>query len=88
MNTATPDRGRITARVPAQVPETLSAAAGIIGSSILLAMMSACVVGLSIPAALHALKLDPKIAAGPITLALADIGTLLIYFSLATLVLR
>lgn len=63
-------------------------AAGIIGSSILLAMMSACVVGLSIPTALHALKLDPKIAAGPITLALADIGTLLIYFSLATLVLR
>ena len=63
-------------------------AAGIIGSSILLAMMSACVIGLSIPTALHALKLDPKIAAGPITLALADIGTLLIYFSLATLVLR
>jgi uncharacterized protein (DUF1778 family) len=34
MNTATADRGRITARVPAQVHETLSAAAGIVGSTV------------------------------------------------------
>lgn len=63
-------------------------AAVIIGSSILLSMLSACIIGLSIPTVLHALKLDPKIAAGPITLALADLSTLLIYFSLATIVLR
>jgi magnesium transporter len=37
-----------------------------------------------VPALLHALKLDPKIAAGPITLAMTDVLTLLLYFSLAT----
>lgn len=63
-------------------------AAGIIGTSILLCMMWACLIGLTIPTVLHALKLDPKIAAGPITLALADLSTLLIYFSLATVALR
>jgi magnesium transporter len=34
-----------------------------------------------VPALRHTLRLDPKIAAGPIPLALADIGTLLFYFS-------
>ena len=33
------------------------------------------------------LKLDPKIAAGPVTLAFTDIFTLLFYFSLAALLL-
>ena len=55
-----------------------------IGSSIVLALGTASLFGLSVPSALHALKLDPKIAAGPITLALTDIFTLLFYFSLAT----
>lgn len=55
-----------------------------IGASIVAALVGACVAGLSMPALLHAFKLDPKIAAGPITLATADICTLLIYFSLAT----
>lgn len=54
-----------------------------IGTSILLALFSACVIGLSIPALLHALRLDPKIAAGPMTLGLTDIFTLLFYFGLA-----
>lgn len=58
-------------------------AAASIGSSIALALLTACVIGLSIPALLHALRLDPKIAAGPITLALTDIFTLLFYFGLA-----
>ncbi|RPI00481.1 MAG: magnesium transporter MgtE, partial [Calditrichaeota bacterium] len=40
--------------------------------------------GLSVPALLHALKLDPKIAAGPLTLGLTDIFTLISYFSMAT----
>lgn len=62
-------------------------AAVAIGSSILLALGAACLFGLSIPALLHALKLDPKIAAGPVTLALADLFTLLVYFSLAALLL-
>lgn len=54
-----------------------------IGGSIVLALVTACVNGLSIPALLHALKLDPKIAAGPVTLALTDIFTLLFYFGMA-----
>ena len=44
-----------------------------IGTSILLSLFTACIVGLSIPSLLHAMKLDPKIAAGPVALALADI---------------
>ena len=62
-------------------------AAFAIGASILLALCAACFFGLSVPALLHALKLDPKIAAGPVTLAFADIFTLLFYFSLAALFL-
>jgi len=58
-----------------------------IGASILLAMCAACFFGLSVPALLHALKLDPKIAAGPVTLAFTDAFTLLFYFSLAALLL-
>jgi magnesium transporter len=58
-----------------------------IGSSISIAMCAACLFGLSVPAILHRLKLDPKIAAGPVTLGLTDIFTLLFYFTLATLLL-
>lgn len=58
-----------------------------IGASISLALGVACLFGLSVPALLHALKLDPKIAAGPVTLAFTDIATLLFYFSLAALLL-
>ncbi|MBI2928481.1 MAG: magnesium transporter [Verrucomicrobia bacterium] len=55
----------------------------VIGGSVLLSLCAACSIGLSVPALLHALKLDPKIAAGPVTLALTDIFTLLFYFNLA-----
>jgi magnesium transporter len=58
-----------------------------IGASILMAVGAACFFGMSVPAALHALRLDPKIAAGPVTLALTDIFTLLFYFTLAALLL-
>ncbi len=62
-------------------------AATTIGSSILLAICMAAIFGLTLPTVLHALKLDPKIAAGPLTLAFTDICTLLLYFSLATVIL-
>lgn len=62
-------------------------AAFVIGTSVGFCLLAACVTGLTVPTALHALKLDPKIAAGPITLALADIFTLVFYFSLAKYVL-
>ena len=59
----------------------------VIGASVTFCLLTACVTGLSVPAALHALKLDPKIAAGPITLAVADVFTLFFYFNLAKVVL-
>jgi magnesium transporter len=59
----------------------------VIGVSIAMSMVVACLVGLAVPAALHWFKLDPKIAAGPISLAVADILTLLIYFNLAAFTL-
>jgi magnesium transporter len=63
-------------------------AAGVIGGSIALSLVSACLFGLGVPSLLHHFKLDPKIAAGPVTLALADIFALVIYFTSAWLVLR
>lgn len=59
----------------------------VIGGGIALSITAASVIGLSVPALLHALKLDPKIAAGPVSLALADILTLLFYFTLAVMIL-
>jgi len=53
----------------------------------LLIISAACLFGLSIPSLLHALRLDPKVAAGPATLAITDICTVLLYFSLAALLL-
>lgn len=59
----------------------------VIGASVTFCLLTACVAGLTVPTLLHALKLDPKIAAGPVTLALADIFTLLFYFNLAKFLL-
>ena len=61
--------------------------AAVIALSVLLVQLIAAVLGLSVPSALHAFKLDPKLAAGPITLALTDISTILFYFGLATVLL-
>src|SRR5690348_175753 len=60
----------------------------VIGGSIALSLVTASLFGLGVPSLLHRFKLDPKIAAGPITLALADICALLIYFTAAHIVLR
>ena len=62
-------------------------AAGVIGGSIALSLVTACLFGLGVPSLLHHFKLDPKIAAGPVTLALADIFALAFYFTSAWLVL-
>src|SRR5581483_4991740 len=58
-----------------------------IGGSIVLSLFVACLAGLSVPSLLHACRLDPKIAAGPITLAITDVLTVLFYFVLGTLLL-
>jgi magnesium transporter len=62
-------------------------AAGVIGGSITLSLVTACLFGLGVPSLLHHLKLDPKIAAGPVTLALADFFALVFYFTSAWIVL-
>ena len=64
------------------------AGAFVIGGSIALSLVTACVLGLGVPSLLHQLKLDLRIAAGPVTLALADFAALVIYFTGAWLVLR
>ena len=58
-----------------------------IGGSIALSLVTASLFGLGVPSLLHRFNLDPKIAAGPITLALADICALVLYFTSAWLVL-
>ncbi len=60
----------------------------VIGGSIALSLVTACAFGLGVPSVLHRWKLDPKVAAGPVTLALADFFALVIYFISASLVLR
>ena len=58
----------------------------IIGLSILLVQLFAALLGLSVPALLHSTELDLKVSAGPITLALTDIFTILFYLGIATIV--
>jgi magnesium transporter len=48
----------------------------------------AAVLGLALPVALRMVSLDPKVAAGPIALAVADVLTLLLYLGLARWLLR
>lgn len=65
----------------------ISPASFVIGASISLSLLSAATLGLIVPTLLHAFKLDPKVAAGPLTLAIADSFTILIYLLLGALVL-
>ena len=60
----------------------------VIGGSIMLSLVTACALGLGVPSLLHRFKLDLKIAAGPVPLALADFIALMIYFTAAWLILR
>ena len=53
-----------------------------VGCSLILSLCSACVIGVTIPTLLHTFKLDPKIAAGPLTLAVTDIFTLTFYYNI------
>ncbi len=52
--------------------------------AITLSMIVACLLGVAVPAVLRAARADPKIAAGPVVLASADVVTLLLYFGLGT----
>jgi len=54
--------------------------AGTIFAAIALSMVVACLLGVAVPAALRVGKADPRIAAGPVVLAAADVATLAFYF--------
>jgi len=58
-----------------------------IGSSVFFILLAACALGVSVPTLLHALKLDLKIASGPLTLAIVDIFTIFCYFMMAEILL-
>jgi magnesium transporter len=58
-----------------------------IGLSIWFAVITACLLGVVIPTLIRKFRIDPKVAAGPIVLAAADIATLAFYFSTANLIL-
>lgn len=59
------------------------AVAGVIGSAVFLSLLAASALGLAVPSILHGLRLDPRVAAGPVTLALTDVCTILIYLVLS-----
>lgn len=64
------------------------AASGVvIASGILASLLLACLLGVSIPFLLHRLRLDLRVASGPVTLALTDVCTIVVYFSLAAVIL-
>lgn len=56
--------------------------AGVIFTAISLSMVVACLLGVAFPAVLRVAKADPRIAAGPVVLAAADVVTLFFYFGL------
>jgi magnesium transporter len=64
---------------------------GIVAFAILLsigtAMTASAMIGVAVPVALRLMKLDPRVAAGPIALVAADLITLMIYFNLARFLL-
>ncbi len=62
-------------------------AASAIGGSVLLSVISASLLGILIPVLLRVVRWDPKIAAGPITLATSDVMTVSIYLVTAKLLL-
>jgi magnesium transporter len=56
-------------------------------ASVSLSMIFASIVGGSVPMILHAMRLDPSVAAGPVTLVIADTITTLAYLSLGLFLL-
>jgi magnesium transporter len=55
-----------------------------IGIGICLSVIISAIFGITLPVLLHRLKLDPKVASGPVVLMIADMLTTALYLSLAT----
>lgn len=58
--------------------------AATIFAAISMSMVIACLLGVALPAMLRAARADPRIAAGPVVLAAADVVTLFFYFGLGS----
>jgi magnesium transporter len=59
---------------------------GVLFGAIGLGVAISALVGFLVPTLLHRLRWNPQVAAGPVSLATADMLTLLIYFNLARVV--
>ena len=59
----------------------------VIAGGIFAALLTAGFLGITVPAVVHRLKLDLTVASGPFVLALTDICTILLYFTIARLVI-
>ena len=64
------------------------AASVVIAGAVTAAMLLAALLGRAIPKTIHLIKLDPRIASGPITLAIVDIVAITLYLSAATVFLN
>ncbi len=56
-------------------------------AAVLASMLAASVAGAVVPVVLHARRLDPQVAAGPIALVVADVSATAIYFGLGLAIL-
>lgn len=56
------------------------------GFSLILSILSAGLLGVLIPSLIKAFRIDPKVAAGPVVLACADVCTLLFYFNMMNVI--
>ena len=58
-----------------------------LGTSMILAIIISGTIGLLLPVLFRKLKIDPAIASGPLVLAICDLQTLVVYFSVSTAIL-
>jgi magnesium transporter len=58
-----------------------------IAVSVAVTMLLAALLGRTVPKVIHLMRLNPRVASGPITLAIVDVMTITIYLSLASAVL-
>jgi magnesium transporter len=59
-----------------------------IAITVTFAAMTAALLGVALPGAVRAMRRDPRIASGPIVLALTDFVALLLYFNIAAWLVR
>ncbi len=58
-----------------------------LASSMMLAIIFSGLIGLTLPLLFRRFKIDPAIASGPLVLAICDLQTLMVYFSVSTAIL-